>query len=91
VSVPYSGGDTGTRYLSLETAAVGKLPPYLPVVLRFISRLELPVTLTHPSGDHSERSACITSTRAARAAGRDLSSQVVAIPMTPFGMLMNFP
>src|SRR5258708_23392637 len=34
------------------------------VVRRFISRLELLVTLTHPSDGHSERSACITSTRA---------------------------
>jgi len=39
------------------------------VVRRFISRLELLVTRTHPSDGHSERSACITSTRAARAAG----------------------
>ena len=39
------------------------------VVLRFISRFELPVTLTRPSDGYSERNACITSTRAARAAG----------------------
>jgi hypothetical protein len=31
--------------------------------------LELPVTLTHLSDGHSERSACITSTRDTRAAG----------------------
>jgi len=40
-----------------------------PLFARFISRLELPVALTCPSDGHSERNACITSTRAALAAG----------------------
>src|SRR6266851_2634158 len=50
-------------------------------VRRFISRLELPVTLSHPSekNGHSERNACITSTRAARAAGSTDAISATAI------------
>src|ERR1700722_11991794 len=49
------------------------------VVRRFLSRLELPVVLPCPSDGYSERNACITSTRAARAAGSADATSATAI------------
>ena len=54
-------------------------------------RQGFPVTLTHPSDGHSERNACITSTRAAGAAGSTDAITATAISTNTETIAGNAP